>query len=234
VFRKLISFFPHHTTSPATHLQLQQNTLKTASSTNSFTISNNSLGLPFTCHTANGAQHDDNNFINNTFSFLDELDNNNDDFIDLDTAKINPLVAEPDAVEQKQNGRSKTLSGFEKAEEPAESRLCSKLSSFSSKAKPLAPKIKSSVTIGVASGVEALKAIKGACQMGDMSGESGGKAGGIGSGEFSANRKLLQEIRHQQRLVAEKEEEEKKARRPSITRIISAGQEPSGKNYENK
>jgi len=71
------------------------------------------------------------------------------------------------------------------------------------------------VTIGVASGVEALKAIKGACQMGDMGGESGGKAGGIGSGEFSANRKLLQEIRHQQRLVAEKEEEEKKARRPA-------------------
>ncbi len=81
------------------------------------------------------------------------------------------------------------------------------------------------MTIGVASGVEALKAIKGACQMSGMGGESG---------EFSANRKLLQEIRQQQRLVAEKEEEEKKARRPSITRIISAGQEQSGKNYENK
>ncbi len=187
-----------------------------------------------------GAHIDDNNFINNTFSFLDDLDNNNDDYIDLDTAKINPLAVESTALdlELKLNGRSKTLSSFEETEERSESRLSSKLNSFSSKAKPIAPRIKSSVTIGVSSGVEALKAIKGACLLSDLGGK---KDDGVKtSGEFSANKKLLQEIKRRQKLEAdkemekEKEEEEKKARRPSITRIISGGQDQNSKNYENK
>lgn len=193
-------------------------------------LSNNSLAVNLN----HGAQIDDNNFINNTFSFLDDLDNNNEEFISLDqpVTKLNtltetlevstrsedletlisPAKSENDPVERKLNGRSKTLS-FEPSQEK-ESRLCAKLSSFSSKAKPIAPKIKSSVTIGVASGVEALKAINilSCSSNKDLS----DKVNETQSGEFTGNRKLLQDIRMQQKL----EEERIRRDRPSITRII--------------
>lgn len=224
-----------------------------------------------------GAQIDDNNFINNTFSFLDELDNNNDDFIDLDKPSINSynklsnsiLSTEAESLvpkssnedlgkvswnmdpvketdysgvvsDQKKNGRSKTLS-FEPSQSERESKLISKLSSFSSKTKPIAPKLKSAVTIGVASGVEALKAIN---IINNSSHTS--KPAEKSNIEYSANRKLLHDIRRLQKSEQEKADEqtktdcEKNSRetRPSITRIISSESLPkydqSTKNYSNK
>lgn len=212
---------------------------------------------------ANGnGQLDDNNFINNTFSFLDELDNNTDD--DLDTRPradsllttipdhgtytyqvymedhglitepvreeqegsveelnyseaMSPIQENPHSVE-KQNGRSKTLpSDTPLPEYLNQSKLSAKLSSFSSKTKPIAPKIKSSVTIGVATGVEALRAIN--CVKPGYSSSS--------NGDVSDNKKLLQRIKQQQQhqqaeQTMEGKEKAEAPKRPPITRIINS------------
>lgn len=117
---------------------------------------------------------------------------------------------------EKQNGRSKTLpSDSPLPEYSNQSKLSAKLSSFSSKTKPIAPKIKSSVTIGVATGVEALRAIN--CVKPGYSSSS--------NGDFSDNKKLLQRIKQQQQQQAEQSMEGQKPealKRPPITRIITS------------
>jgi hypothetical protein len=154
---------------------------------------------------------DDNNFINNTFSFLDDIDSNkNENFYDDNSSTnkkfeeftlnaINPTTDEYDYIKNKP--RSKTVS---------ESSNKLDTISISSKSKPIAPKInKVSASIGVASGAEALKAIN------IMSNNS---ANNNESNYNSANRILLQKIKNQ--------EEQKEMihispdKRKSITRII--------------
>ena len=118
-------------------------------------------------------------------------------------------------VLEKQNGRSKTLPGDDY--HSGQSKLSAKLSSFSSKTKPIAPKIKSSVTIGVASGVEALRAMN--CVMPSYSNSDV-------SARNRDNTKLLHEIKQQNRAdQAEQMVEAPKAeapKRPPITRIITS------------
>ena len=139
-------------------------------------------------------------------------------------ALINP-VKDNNNIESK-NGRSKTLSS--EAAPLGHSKLSTKLSSFSSKTKPIAPKVKSSVTIGVASGAEALKAIN------TMSSNSSISNNDITSsdrqlkdrdGNYSANRKLLHEIRQKQLEEQQLHLEApliSRENRPSITRIITS------------
>jgi hypothetical protein len=153
----------------------------------------------------------DNNFINNTFSFLDDIDSiKNENFYDDNSSTnkkfeeftlnaINPTTDEYDYIKNKP--RSKTVS---------ESSNKLDTISISSKSKPIAPKInKVSASIGVASGAEALKAIN------IMSNNS---ANNNESNYNSANRILLQKIKNQ--------EEQKEMihispdKRKSITRII--------------
>ena len=143
-----------------------------------------------------------------------------------------------DTVNEKKNGRSKTLS-FEPSQSERESKLISKLSSFSSKSKPIAPKLKSAVTIGVATGVEALKAI-------NIINNSGHNVMTNEKNNDSANRRLLQDIRRLQRSDQEKADDLQTSKnyqdinresRPSITRIISyeslQKNDQSTKNYSN-
>ena len=239
----------------------------------------------------NVAQIDDNNFINNTFSFLDELDNNSEDLIDLDQEHQQQQLAQENKLKQqqqqqqqqqqikkiaisssnesdlqqvsnknnedfenfpwhaiypikdkdgdmdcsddnnksKQNGRSKTLSTEAElfaVNEPVkhETRLGPKLNSFCSKAKPIAPKLKSSITIGVASGIEALKAINilaGTAASSNSNNDLTDNERHL-SKAYSANKKLLQEIKLQQQLKKDQldKQAKDKEKRPSITRII--------------
>lgn len=111
---------------------------------------------------------DDNNFINNTFSFLDDLDSNAGDFVtdfkemnkNRDEKLSNPTDYENFAWhaiypasdgQQAEQNKSKTL--------PHENSSSSDVFNISSKSKPIAPKIKGSVTIGVSSGISAIKSI---------------------------------------------------------------------------
>ena len=145
---------------------------------------------------------DDHNFINNTFSFLDDLDNQDE----FDSKEFNSRketeefenfpwhAIYPSKDESKVNERSKTLS-----HEPSydETSIAAKgigfLKGFSSKMKPIAPKIKSSLTIGVATGAEALKAINILAKS-----NSNNDLSTSSTKLYSTNHKLLQEIKKQQ------------------------------------